>query len=470
MKLKIKTKIMLMNMGILIPVIIFIYLVIINNLYNNVLKNSVDFLTKESYNTQLYIINYLGKDSGINDVTKFKNISPLTSTYLSNRLKFRIQMYDKDGNITADSSSSKDNFYDKDINNAIKGNKAYIIRKVHGKMYILFSSPIYINDKTIGCVRYIYEEISGNKLIHNTFIIMGIIAIIAICLAWVLSNLFSDNIVRPIEKLKDMSEKVAKRQFNNKIDINSGDEIEDLSKTFNIMSENIQQHIEKLKEEKQKQKSFLDNVTHEFKTPLTAIIGHSDLIPRLNDKEDVEESLSYIGKEGQRLLKLVEELLDLSKFGKNEFEIHKTNSDIKEVVEEVLYMLKPRCDKYDIYIEKELFSKEIFIDKDKTKQVILNVVDNAIKYSECSSIIFNIEENNEYIILSIIDDGMGIAEEYIDKIFEPFCRVNKISAREKNGNGLGLFICREIMNKQDGFIEISSKLEKWTCVKLGFKK
>ncbi|MDU7440331.1 MAG: PAS domain-containing sensor histidine kinase, partial [Clostridium sp.] len=230
--------------------------------------------------------------------------------------------------------------------------------------------------------------------------------------------------------------------------------------------ENLQQavEVESLKTE------FFANLSHEFKTPLTAIIGYSELIPRLENKNDIEESSVYIKKEGERLLKLVEELLDLSKLGKSEFNVYRSKNDLATIIEEALNIIQPRLQKYDIDIIKKLCNVNLYIDKDKTKQVILNVLDNAIKYSECTSIILKIKETNNDIELTIMDDGIGIEKSHLNKLFEPIYRVNKANSRSKNGNGLGLCICKEIMRKQDGDIEIYSEENKWTLVKIIFSK
>ncbi|WP_252213848.1 HAMP domain-containing sensor histidine kinase [Clostridium sp. VAP41] len=465
----IKTKIILMNMGILIPIIIFIYITIINNLYNNVIKSNIDLLTKESYNTQVYISNYIEKDKVDDIEINFEHKAPLINTYLSKKLNYRIQIYDKNGDIMTDSTSNSVTFFDEDITNAIKGSKAYVVKKIDGNIYVLFSSPIYFKDTTLGCVRYIYPLDSSEKLINNMFIIMGILACTSILISWLLSKLLSEKIVGPIKKLKTVSQKVTQGEYDNRIKIRSGDEIEDLAQTFNVMSESIKNYVESLKEEKQKQKSFLDNVTHEFKTPLTAIIGYSEIIPKLKNQNDIDESLVYVKEEGIRLLRLVEELLDLSKLGKSEFKIDKKKNNLKEIIEEVLVIINPRIKKYEIEIIKNTFDIEVLIDRDKTKQVILNVLDNAIKYSECRNIKIKLKVESEKIILNIIDDGIGIAEENIPKLFEPTYRVNNLSSINNNGNGLGLCICKEIMKKQDGDIKIKSNLEEGTSVKIIFK-
>ncbi|AOR23157.1 sensor histidine kinase [Clostridium taeniosporum] len=465
----IKTKIILMNMGILIPIIIFIYVTITNNLYSNVIKSNIDLLTKESYNTQVYISNYIEKDKGVDIETNFVHKAPLINTYLSKKLNYRIQIYDKNGDIMTDSVANRVTLFDKDITNAIKGNKAYVVKKIDGNIYILFSSPIYLKDATLGCVRYIYTLDIEEKFINNMFIIMGILAFMSILISWLLSKLLSEKIVGPIKKLKTVSQKVTKGEYDNRIKIRSGDEIEDLAETFNVMSESIKDYVESLKEERQKQKKFLDNVTHEFKTPLTAIIGYSEIIPKLKKQSDIDESLVFVKEEGIRLLKLVEELLDLSKLGKSEFKIDRKKNNLKEIIEEVLIIINPRLKKYEIEIIKDLCDIEVLIDKDKIKQVILNVLDNAIKYSECTNINIKLQIENEKVILNIIDDGIGIAKENISRLFEPTYRVNNLNSINNNGNGLGLCICKEIMKKQNGDIKIKSNLQEGTSIEIIFE-
>ncbi|NFN36924.1 sensor histidine kinase, partial [Clostridium botulinum] len=160
----IKTKIILMNMGILIPIIIFIYITIINNLYNNVIKSNIDLLTKESYNTQVYISNYIEKDKVDDIEINFEHKAPLINTYLSKKLNYRIQIYDKNGDIMIDSTSNSVTFFDEDIAIVIKGSKAFVIKNIDGTIYVLFSSLIYFKDTTLGWVRYIYLIDSSEKL------------------------------------------------------------------------------------------------------------------------------------------------------------------------------------------------------------------------------------------------------------------------------------------------------------------
>ena len=466
MNLGIKGKIVIMNIVVLIIAILSIYAVTIYTLYSRVINNSIDMLRKESYTSQSFIMKYLETEDDFHVENVLNEMSPFIATYLSNGCKFRVQIYNN-SSLIGDSDNYPNINKDDDVVTALKGNKSYIIRRVEESSYILFSSPIYYSDGTIGCIRYVYDLDNENTIITNTILSMVLFAIVAIIFSSIMSNSFSNRIVRPIVSLKKIARKVSFGDFSKKISINSKDEIEDLSNSFNIMSNNIEIMIENLKEEKDTQKRFLDNVTHEFKTPLAAILGYSDLLLRVKEKKDIEQCVKYIVQSSNRLLKLVEQLLDLSRLNKNELEIKNENIDIKSVVESAAMMLNPRMSKFGIKLNMNLVSKNVYADKEKTEQVILNLLDNAIKYSECTEINIYMEYNESCVIIYIIDNGQGIPKEDLKNVFKNFYTAHKALQKKYGGSGLGLSICKEFMEKQSGKIEISSL--NGTTVKLSFK-
>ena len=455
MKIGIKKKIVIMNISVLIPVIFLISIVTIYNLHTKIIKNSIDVLKKESYNSQAFIMDILKNEDDSSIDLFLKNMSPFIATYLSDNSKTRVQLYNPSYKI-GDSNNYPDIKKDDDVTKALQGNKAYIIRKFENKSYVLFSSPIYYKNRSIGCIRYVYKLDKENNILINTILSMTCFGILGILISIIFSNLFSKKIVNPIVTLKTAAEQVSKGDFSKEICINSEDEIEDLSNSFNIMSKNINKMILKLKDEKENQKRFLDNVTHEFKTPLTSIIGYSDLLLRVKSKEHIKQCANYIQKSGERLLNLVEDLLNLSKLNKNELEIKKSPVDIKEILEYSIELLRPRIQKFGINVETNLISKVINIDKDKTEQVILNILDNAIKYSECTEISVIMKSENKSLKIFIIDNGRGIPKCDLKKVFEPFYTAHKNLQKQRGGNGLGLTICKEIMEKQNGKINIES--------------
>ncbi|NFH91637.1 HAMP domain-containing histidine kinase [Clostridium botulinum] len=462
----IKGKIVIMNIFILIIAILSIYVVTIYTLYSRVINNSIDMLRKESYTSQSFIMKYLETEDDFHVENVLNEMSPFIATYLSNNCKFRVQIYNN-SSLIGDSDNYPNISKDDDVVTALKGNKAYIIRRIEESSYILFSSPIYYSDGTIGCIRYVYDLNNENTIITNTILSMVLFAIVAIIFSSIMSNSFSNRIVRPIVSLKNIARKVSFGDFSKKISINSKDEIEDLSNSFNIMSNNIEIMIENLKDEKETQKRFLDNVTHEFKTPLAAILGYSDLLLRVKEKKDIEQCVKYIVQSSNRLLKLVEQLLDLSRLNKNELEVKNENVDIKSIIETAAMMLNPRMNKFGIKLNMNLISKSVYADKEKTEQVILNLLDNAIKYSECTEIDIYMENNEDYAIIYIADNGQGIPKEDLKNVFENFYTAHKALQKKYGGSGLGLAICKEFMEKQSGKIEISSL--NGTTVKLSFK-
>ncbi|NFG25310.1 HAMP domain-containing protein, partial [Clostridium botulinum] len=371
----IKGKIVIMNIFILIIAILSIYVVTIYTLYSRVINNSIDMLRKESYTSQSFIMKYLETEDDFHVENVLNEMSPFIATYLSNNCKFRVQIYNN-SSLIGDSDNYPNISKDDDVVTALKGNKSYIIRRIEESSYILFSSPIYYSDGTIGCIRYVYDLNNENTIITNTILSMVLFAIVAIIFSSMMSNSFSNRIVRPIVSLKNIARKVSFGDFSKKISINSKDEIEDLSNSFNIMSNNIEIMIENLKDEKETQKRFLDNVTHEFKTPLAAILGYSDLLLRVKEKKDIEQCVKYIVQSSNRLLKLVEQLLDLSRLNKNELEVKNENVDIKSIIETAAMMLNPRMNKFGIKLNMNLISKNVYADKEKTEQVILNLLDN----------------------------------------------------------------------------------------------
>ena len=414
-------------------------------------ESSINFLTQESYNSQLYVMNYLENQVSLDADMVMKNMSPFISTYISSNTNCRTQIYGIDETLLGDSDDDSNFRAEEDVKNAVSGNKSYVIRKIGSKAYILFSSPVYKNNRTVGAIRYIYPLKPQMDILYKTFMVMILVGFLAILAALYFSYLFAGNIAKPVQKLKNAASNVSEGNFTKVIEIKSGDEVEELAETFNKMSESLSNYVEKLKNEKEKQKRFLDNATHEFKTPLTAIIGYSDLLNRIEDKNDIEKCTFYIQKEAKRLLNLVEELLKLSKLGKDDYKIKLQNANIKTVVMESLTILKPRLEKYCINVNLKAFDQELCLDPSKTEQVILNIVDNAIKHSECSNI-----------------DGCGIDKENLKNVFEPFCTIDKRSEKKVESSGLGLSICKKIMSKQGGLIEIDSKVDFGTDVILKF--
>ncbi len=215
-------------------------------------------------------------------------------------------------------------------------------------------------------------------------------------------------------------------------------------------------------------KEFVANVSHELKTPLTSIKGYSETI--LNgglSPEESERFIKVINNEANRMNRLVQDLLQLSRFDyqKNKFTAVKFNLDdlAKEVAEKMQYVASEKKHKLECIIN--MVPPPIFADKDAIEQVIINVVSNSIKYTPDGGEIFIYVGNiagKAYI--KVVDNGIGIPEKDLKRIFERFYRVDKARSREMGGTGLGLSIVKEIVDKNNGTIEMKSEPGKGTEV------
>lgn len=216
------------------------------------------------------------------------------------------------------------------------------------------------------------------------------------------------------------------------------------------------------------QKNFISNVSHELRTPLTTIIGYTDLLTRrgTDNPELLSKSLNTINSEGQRLLRLVNDLLSLSKYERADFKLILTSVDINALLEDVIGQMKIKSQKYNVDIDyNRLELPTVRGDYDRLKQVFINVLDNAIKYSNPGDIINVVAINyDDYVEVSIRDYGPGIPEENLNRIFDAFYRVEEDRSRQIGGTGLGLSIVKSIVKSHNGQVSIESKAGEGTMV------
>ena len=215
-------------------------------------------------------------------------------------------------------------------------------------------------------------------------------------------------------------------------------------------------------------KEFVADVSHELKTPITSIMGYADtLIETEVDIETQKKFLERISSEGKRMAKLVSDLLILSRYDTAKVKIEKTEFDLGELVKYTLeglrFELERKNQTYECFVTADV--PLVYADKSGIERVILNILTNAIKYTNENGTIkiyVGFVYNDAYI--KIIDNGIGMKQEDLEKIFERFYRVDKSRAREQGGTGLGLSIAKEILDQNDGRIDIKSELGKGTEV------
>ncbi len=223
-------------------------------------------------------------------------------------------------------------------------------------------------------------------------------------------------------------------------------------------------------------KEFVADVSHELKTPITSIMGYSDtLLEGEYDKETQKEFLGVIASEARRMARLVTDLLELSRIDNNKKKVKKEIFDLGELAKQcqnkLAIEIKKKSHNVECFVTADV--PPVYADKDDIERVILNILTNSIKYTPDNGkikIYVGFVYNDAYI--KIIDNGIGIPEEDLNRIFERFYRVDKSRTRELGGTGLGLSIAKEILDKNGGSIDIKSKVNEGTevVIKIPTKK
>ncbi|MFS0762521.1 HAMP domain-containing sensor histidine kinase [Peribacillus phoenicis] len=276
----------------------------------------------------------------------------------------------------------------------------------------------------------------------------------------------SKALTRPLISMKEATTKLSKGNFSVAVPVLSHDELGELAQS-------IQSLANELNYLKKERNEFLASISHELRTPLTYIKGYSD-IARRKDLNAAERTryLEIIHDESERLNRLLDELFNMARMDVNTFTISKETVQLSSFLQNIHEKVLPAFTNERILLNL-VCKDDLFIDIDPSRfeQVILNLLDNALKYSnEYTVTTIKATECLGRISISIIDQGVGIPPEDIPHIFDRLYRVEKSRARDTGGFGLGLSIVKQLVEIQGGTISVKSKLEQGTCFTITFKE
>lgn len=332
--------------------------------------------------------------------------------------------------------------------------------------YIATESPILIDGDTKGSV-YMFTE---SKMIKNVlsqlgnqFILSGIVAIVLTILTiFILTRL----ITLPLVRMKEATEKMSQGQLDVTLGYERNDELGQLESSIRKLA----QDLEKLKQERN---DFLASIAHELRTPLTYVKGYAEIANRegISD-EDRKHYLLILKEEAGHLATLVGNLFDLAKMDQNQFSIKKQKVRlcglIQQIVEKTNPLLAEKGIQLNIHCDTDMTT---MVDPERFQQVILNLMDNSIKYSGSSSTItISAKEMKKWIQVTVEDEGEGIPKNHLPYIFDRLYRVDKSRSRKLGGTGLGLSIVKEIIEEHQGTIEVESTVGKGTKMIIQLKK
>lgn len=247
--------------------------------------------------------------------------------------------------------------------------------------------------------------------------------------------------------------------------------IDEVREDVERWAEKRNEEIELLKQNEAFRKEFLQNLAHEFKTPIFAIQGYVDtlLSGALEDENVSKKFLENTSRNVDRLVNLMNDLDEISKLEMGEQLLYKQNFVIQELIREVFDSLSLTASQKNIKygIKKGCETPIIvFADKEKIRQVLINLVENAIKYGKTSGTIMasSYKTDGRNVLIEISDDGIGIEEEHLRRIFERFYRTDAARSRDKGGTGLGLAICKHIIEAHGHAIHVRSTVDVGTTI------
>ncbi|PID23202.1 two-component sensor histidine kinase [Sporosarcina sp. P3] len=278
----------------------------------------------------------------------------------------------------------------------------------------------------------------------------------SIVVLFVVYLLLSKWLTRPLIRMKEATEQMSEGLYDVDLPKLSNDELGELAASIRKLSNDLSRV-------KRERKEFLASVSHEMGTPLTYLIGYAKVAQR-TELDDTERFnyLSIIEEEAERLKTLVKNLMDLAQMDEMTFTVTKSEFSAEEFIRDIVQLVQPSFDlKGIMLVIEQVRDFPLVADRMRLEQIILNLLDNALHYSETgSTVIVRAFQDKKHTVLQVEDSGCGIAEENQQQIFEKLYRVEKSRSRSFGGAGLGLATVKELTEAHGGTIEVQSELEK----------
>jgi signal transduction histidine kinase len=370
---------------------------------------------------------------------------------VKNNTKAQIQIIDSRGDVLEDSLNIRDkgSIRTPDVEQALKGNIGKWQGEIQTEPVLSVAYPLLMNGEVVGIIRFITSLAEINKVVNNITLALLAAGFVVVIVTTTVSLLLAKTIIDPVRELTITAEKMAKGDFSIQAVNRYRDELGKLADTLNFMAREISKN-ERLKNE------FIASVSHEIRTPLTSIKGWAlTLQDGVENREELKEGLQIIEKETTRLTCLVEELLDFSKLEAGRVSLKVTNLNIKELLLQIERQILPRANRQgiDFKVVIEEFLPIIKADKNRIKQVLMNVIDNALKFTPPEGTInVSADATNKGVTIIVEDTGIGIKEDEIKYVTQKFYK----GESKESGSGLGLSISNEIIRMHKGKLQIQS--------------
>lgn len=352
--------------------------------------------------------------------------------------------------------------------NASYYTRNYIAREIEDSVYLYVVSLVNIGNNVyklsyVHDITYIFQDRDAQAAFFVKLFLL-VFVILAGCM-FVLSRYLT----KPIYTLTETTKTIAEGDYSKRAALNSKDELGLLVENFNKMASAIESKIQQLENTAEEKQRFINNLTHELKTPLTSIIGYADLLRSVPyDEQLYIDGLSHIFNEARRLEELSKKMMNLVSLGRQDFNMEKEK--LQCILQDVKQQFIPQLQSKELEFVISCGNLEIAAENDLIRNMLSNIVDNSIKASRNTGRIFATAYHNPRgeITLEIRDEGEGIPAEDLPKVFEAFYMADKARSRKNNSAGLGLALCAEIASIHGADLSIESTVGKGTAVFITF--
>lgn len=375
----------------------------------------------------------------------------------------QVQIIQKDGIVLLDSEGmgSEQKVQTADFKDAVQGEKGVWTGFIQGggrKEHIMaVAYPLKADGEQVGVIRFVTSLSDIDRIIFNISGIFIIIGVVVVLVTIIISVILAHSIVHPLRDITSAAGMMAKGNLDIRIKKGRNDEIGVLSDTLNYMVTEVQNR-ERIKND------FISMVSHELRTPLTSIKGWASTIidDEFTDREIIQDGLNIIVKESDRLTNMVEELLDFSRFVSEKVELDRQKTDVSQLIDYIRKHMITRAKKENINFTavcEEI--PEIDLDRNKLKQVLLNLLGNAFKFTQPGgNVALRAFHDQGQVVFKVEDNGCGISSEELPFVKEKFYK----GKNSKSQTGLGLSICDEIVRLHNGELTIESRQGEGTVV------
>lgn len=411
-------------------------------------------LLREEANLNKIVTDYMVNGS---DVARLK----FEISVIDRLLNARVLVVDNYGFIVGYSGAGFDDFVGKQITTTeieeIRKGKIVVktgsLKEIITAPVLTVGMPVVINDRVQAAVLLHSPLDDIKKALRKVYLVIWMSAFFTMLFSAYVIYYFSDrSLIKPLAKINDIAKSITKGEFEKRVEIDSDDEIGELADSFNYMADSLQ-NLESMR------RSFIANISHELRSPMTSINGFIiGMIDGTIPQDKWQYYLGIVGGEIKRLTRLINDTLDLARLESGEFSLKVGHFDLNKLITERVITFEERITQSKINMDVILIENKVMVvgDRDRIDQVITNLLDNAIKFTpKGGTIKIKTQIRDSKVVIGVFNSGSTIPKEEIKYIWDRFHKVDK--ARSKGGGtGLGLSIARQIINQHNETIWVES--------------